>query len=218
VRLKRPTRGHARATRCGARPLAPLFGLAPSGVYPAADVATGAVRSYRTISPLPPGASADARRRGRRCVFCGTFRGLTPPRRYLAPCPMEPGLSSPPAGGATVRPAPATNNTRSVSGQAPGTEHSGAQICMPRLAVRVLNRLGEGDATRIRRFTGSSMSGVAPKFQLDASLVQEVALGPGDPGRQRGRLAQRQLLGQDAQDSILLPAVGLGHPVGTCHQ
>ena len=30
----------------------------------------------------------------RRCIFCGTFRGLSPPRRYLAPCPVEPGLSS----------------------------------------------------------------------------------------------------------------------------
>jgi len=30
-----------------------LFGLAPSGVYLAAYVATCAVRSYRTISPLP---------------------------------------------------------------------------------------------------------------------------------------------------------------------
>ncbi len=30
----------------------------------------------------------------RRFVFCGTFRGLAPPRRYLAPCPKEPGLSS----------------------------------------------------------------------------------------------------------------------------
>jgi len=30
-----------------------LHGLAPGGVYPATDVATGAVRSYRTISPLP---------------------------------------------------------------------------------------------------------------------------------------------------------------------
>jgi len=55
-------------------------------------VATGAVRSYRTFSPLPP-----ARRQARRFVFCGTFRGLAPPRRYLAPCPMEPGLSSPPS-------------------------------------------------------------------------------------------------------------------------
>lgn len=30
-----------------------LFGLAPGGVYPATRVATRAVRSYRTISPLP---------------------------------------------------------------------------------------------------------------------------------------------------------------------
>ncbi len=27
--------------------------------------------------------------------FCCTGRRLTPPRCYLAPCPMEPGLSSP---------------------------------------------------------------------------------------------------------------------------
>jgi len=30
-----------------------LFGLAPCGVYPASDVTAGAVRSYRTFSPLP---------------------------------------------------------------------------------------------------------------------------------------------------------------------
>ena len=35
------------------RAMVPLFGLAPGGVCPATDVATGAVRSYRTISPLP---------------------------------------------------------------------------------------------------------------------------------------------------------------------
>jgi hypothetical protein len=33
--------------------LPPLFGLAPGGVYPAAAVTGGAVRSYRTVSPLP---------------------------------------------------------------------------------------------------------------------------------------------------------------------
>ena len=33
-------------------------------------------------------------RRTGRFVFCCTGRRLTPPRRYLAPCPMEPGLSS----------------------------------------------------------------------------------------------------------------------------
>src|ERR1700724_2791777 len=35
------------------RPLASLFGLAPGGVCRAVGVATRAVRSYRTISPLP---------------------------------------------------------------------------------------------------------------------------------------------------------------------
>jgi len=51
------------------------------------SVATCAVRSYRTFSPLPAIA-------GRRYIFCCTFRRLAPPRRYLAPCPAEPGLSS----------------------------------------------------------------------------------------------------------------------------
>jgi hypothetical protein len=67
---------------------APLFGLAPGGVYPASAVANTAVRSYRHHFTLTG--------RVRRYIFCGTFRGLAPPRRYLAPCPMEPGLSSEP--------------------------------------------------------------------------------------------------------------------------
>jgi len=35
------------------KPLSSLFGLAPGGVYRAVRVATFAVRSYRTLSPLP---------------------------------------------------------------------------------------------------------------------------------------------------------------------
>ena len=35
------------------RMIVPLFGLAPGGVFPATSVARRAVRSYRTISPLP---------------------------------------------------------------------------------------------------------------------------------------------------------------------
>ena len=42
--------------RLAARPS--LFGLAPGGVYPAAPVARGAVRSCRTVSPLPAGCLA----------------------------------------------------------------------------------------------------------------------------------------------------------------
>jgi len=43
-------------------------------------------------TPFHPYRSALA---DRRYLFCGTCRGLAPPRCYLAPCPMEPGLSSP---------------------------------------------------------------------------------------------------------------------------
>src|SRR6267378_2424951 len=39
-----------------------LLGLAPGGVYPATAVTGGAVRSYRTISPLPPAGSLLANR------------------------------------------------------------------------------------------------------------------------------------------------------------
>jgi hypothetical protein len=93
--LKQPTR-EPRGPRN-----VPLFGLAPSGVYPATSVARCAVRSYRTISPLP-------RREPWRYIFCGTFRRLSPPRRYLAPCPMEPGLSS------------TTQGQQRLSGRLPG--------------------------------------------------------------------------------------------------
>jgi len=86
--LKRPTRIHAWAMHCRERH-GSLFGLAPSGVYPATTVTSSAVRSYRTISPLPKQQALPWR-----YIFCGTFRRLTPPRRYLALCPMEPGLSS----------------------------------------------------------------------------------------------------------------------------
>ena len=73
----------------------PLFGLAPGGVCHAAPVASGPVRSYRTLSPLPVPRGGH-----RRSALCGTFRRLTPPGRYPAPCPAELGLSS---GGRTHR-------------------------------------------------------------------------------------------------------------------
>ena len=58
ARLTRPTRAaRAEMPLCLAAP-PPLFGLAPGGVYPAAPVARGAVRSCRTVSPLPAGRLA----------------------------------------------------------------------------------------------------------------------------------------------------------------
>src|SRR5882724_3199369 len=59
-----------------------LLGLAPGGVFPAAAVAGGAVRSYRTVSPLPPARFPET---GRRYTFCGTFPGVAPAGDYPAP-------------------------------------------------------------------------------------------------------------------------------------
>jgi hypothetical protein len=61
---------------------------------PGRHVSMPPVRSYRTISPLPPGFCVVVAA-GRLYHFCGTFRRVTPPGRYPASCPMEPGLSSP---------------------------------------------------------------------------------------------------------------------------
>ncbi len=60
-------------------PVPPLFGLAPGGVCHAVPVAGDAVRSYRTLSPLPVP-------RDGRSALCGTFPGVAPAGRYPAPC------------------------------------------------------------------------------------------------------------------------------------
>ena len=52
-RLARPTRAAARKRACLRTSVPPLFGLAPGGVCRAVSVAGDAVRSYRTLSPLP---------------------------------------------------------------------------------------------------------------------------------------------------------------------
>jgi hypothetical protein len=58
-RRGRPARRRSRIVMRGRR-LPLLLGLAPGGVCPAAAVAGGAVRPYRTISPLPPMPSHEA--------------------------------------------------------------------------------------------------------------------------------------------------------------
>ena len=103
-RLKQPTRTATR-TRVGAfAPVPSLFGLAPGGVCRAASVAGSAVRSYRTVSPLP----RQIHNAPRRSVLCGTVPGVAPAGRYPAPSVLEPGLSSPAAfrhwRGAAVQP------------------------------------------------------------------------------------------------------------------
>lgn len=92
-RLSRLTRAATR--KCVSLPKGrppPLFSLAPGGVYRAASVAGRAVRSYRTLSPLP-------------AVFRGTGAGgllsvalslgSPPPDVIRHRTSVEPGLSSP---------------------------------------------------------------------------------------------------------------------------
>src|SRR5579864_373806 len=92
-RLARPTRMAARKHARPAKGLPSLLGLAPGGVCPAATVAGSAVRSYRTISPLPP-APAEAER-GWRYVSVALSLGSPPPGVTRHRASMEPGLSSP---------------------------------------------------------------------------------------------------------------------------
>ena len=73
--------------------LAPfLFGLAPGGVCRAAGVTAGAVRSYRTVSPLPalplPGGAGGL-------FSVALSLGSHPPDVIRHRLSMEPGLSSP---------------------------------------------------------------------------------------------------------------------------
>src|SRR5687768_4648278 len=92
--LKQPTRGCPLAlASSGSVRAAPrrLFGLAPTGGCRAAAVASGAVGSYPTVSPLPDCPLARA---GGRSALCCPVRRLSAPRRYLAVCPAELGLSS----------------------------------------------------------------------------------------------------------------------------
>ena len=87
--LEQPTRSvliEVGAPRC-------LFGLAPAGVCRAATVASRAVSSYLTVSPLPVLRRTGAIG-GLLSVALSVGRIAAPPRRYLAARPMEPGLSS----------------------------------------------------------------------------------------------------------------------------
>ena len=88
---KRPTRGYWGLNRATES----LLGLAPGGVCHAGALTSPAVRSYRTISPLPsfakaPRASPLRFGERRRYIFCGTFpvparRRTGMPRRWALP-------------------------------------------------------------------------------------------------------------------------------------
>src|SRR5438552_14114566 len=114
----------ARTTRAGSRC---LLGLAPTGGCRAAPVARRAVGSYPTVSPLPLDTG--------RSVLCGPVRRLAAPRRYLAVCPAELGLSSirHPAG--APRPSAPPLPVRKLSGCGASGKARGEAADCPRQAV-----------------------------------------------------------------------------------
>jgi hypothetical protein len=84
--LVRPTRKRRGPRHCFPIWSCSRWGLPCHRVLPPARCAlTAPFHPYRPDSCKPD----------RRYIFCCTFRRLTPPRGYLAPCPVEPGLSSP---------------------------------------------------------------------------------------------------------------------------
>jgi hypothetical protein len=96
--LARPTRATGPETGLPRPPSrasapSPLLGLAPGGVYRAADVAAAAVRPYRTLSPLPAGQPKPAPAGGLLSVALSL--GSPPPGITRHRVSMEPGLSSP---------------------------------------------------------------------------------------------------------------------------
>ncbi len=72
----------------------PLFGLAPGGVCPAAAVAGSAVRSCRTVSPLPAGALISQGWRAGGLFSVALSLGSPPPAVSRHRPFVEPGLSS----------------------------------------------------------------------------------------------------------------------------
>ena len=95
--IQRPTRklrtGRPSGEPARLVPGASLFGLAPCGVLPATDLTTGAVRSYRTFSPLPTSAlrATVGKPREVRTFTGSTHRSARSARRravyFLCHCP-----------------------------------------------------------------------------------------------------------------------------------
>jgi hypothetical protein len=83
--LLRPTRDPTAGNR------RPCLALLRVGFAEPSSSPMTLVVSYTTVSPLPV---AGFHPRLRRSALCCTFRRVTPPGSYPAPCPVESGLSS----------------------------------------------------------------------------------------------------------------------------
>jgi len=84
--------------------------LLPMGFTQPARSPEPLVRSYRTVSPLPPAEPCSPA--DRRFTFCCTCPVLADGGRYPPSCPVEPGLSSKPYDSANACPSASTTHCR----------------------------------------------------------------------------------------------------------
>ncbi len=146
----------------------PYLALLRTGFTLPRTVTSRAVRSYRTISPLPVPGEPDHRR----YIFCGTFRRLAPPRRYLASCPMEPGLSSTSEDAATAWPTPALLVRRRARERKTPQGLGRHGPCWPRSARR--HEEGKSDVQKTRE-TGRKLSSATN------SIIRAIRQAPNHP-------------------------------------
>ena len=119
--------GPARPCPGSLRGASSLFGLAPGGACHAASVAGDAVRSYRTLSPLP-GAEAPGGLLSVALSLGSPPAGVT--RRLFA---VEPGLSSIPLAGNSDR--PAVWSAAKVGARGAGVKFSAGGEATPSAAI-----------------------------------------------------------------------------------
>jgi hypothetical protein len=178
-RLQQPTRtagsGHdPEAPRVLRKAFAPsLFGLAPGGVCRAACVTAGAVRSYRTVSPLPtpshplppPPPQAGEGRVGEPAVCSLWHCPWARTRRMLSgtACPRSPDFPPRQYAGAAVRPTDAGRDGGS------GRRRQGPMTRRSKVMVRARAAMERG------RWRWSSSS--CKVARVDASLTPSTRSG-----------------------------------------
>lgn len=130
----------------------PIWSCSERGLPSPQTVASCAVRSYRTFSPLP---NANIRR----FPFCCTFRRLAPPRRYLAFYPMEPGLSSPQPPKWVQRDCLVNSGATLPNNGATAQSISVNNIIFPQFSQRIGETLGDTQSER----------GIAGRYAIESS-------------------------------------------------
>jgi hypothetical protein len=163
-------------TRAGSRC---LFGLAPTGGYRAVPVTRHAVGSYPTFSPLPFGYKGGL-------FSVALFRRLSAPRRYLAVCPVELGLSSsgpfsrPPA---TIGPTTSrAQNYGLIRASGKALPHKPAnhapQTVVHRAVEPESGAFAEDHAAQPRRFPGRKRRAIGLQSHRGQSVDLALAVAP----------------------------------------